>query len=160
LIEFKGHFGDDKDWQSFYFNWHIAQSDSEYTIVTRDVNYAAGVQLDFRARAKIGHLYNGYADSMFHPPDWRIYVDAESNWNSQTVTIPDGSTSSHPSQTTNPLQNPTAPPDNNQPQIPDQTQPPSFMFHPSFLLWIGTLLFVGVVVAVVMVYAKRHLSRA
>jgi hypothetical protein len=148
VVQFKGHYAE--DWQVW---GEVYQSDSQYTVLSKSVNYATGSKVDFRVETQIGHT-EFVDNSLFIP---YFVSDGSSGWSKvQTFTMP-GTSSSTPSQTTNHHQ-PSATSDNNQPQLPDQLQPPSFVFHPSFLLWIGSLLFVGIVVAVVMVFLKRHLK--
>ena len=149
VVQFKGHYAE--DWQV----WGEAyQSDVQYTVLSNSVNYAAGSKVDFRVEAEIGHLYDPFPDRLLFFM-W-FMTETSSGWSKvQTFTIP-GASSSSPSQTANPPQNPTTS-DNNQPQQPEQTQP-SFVLHPSFLLWLGALLFAGVAIAVVVMYTKKHLK--
>ena len=152
-VHVKGRFGE--DWQVFCKN--TVQSEFGYTVLTGHARYDAGSQLDFRAEAIIGYMFDTAAERrswavMDIPSSYMFIAEESSGWsNIQTFTMPGGTSSSHSSQTT-----PITTSDVNQPQLPEQTQPPNFVFPPSFLLWIGTLLFVGIIVAVVLVFLRRH----
>ncbi|MDR2720402.1 MAG: hypothetical protein LBC03_06340, partial [Nitrososphaerota archaeon] len=166
-VQVKGHFGE--DWQTFGHVQHFGssthvssspytvQSDSGYTVVTSIANYAAGSQLDFKAQAVTGYLYNSNTDRLI-PPWYLVSAEASSDWsNIQIFTIPDSPTVSvSPSQTT------TLPPvtsdGNGQPQPPEQTQPPNSIFsNPFFMLGISILLG-GVVISVIMAILKKQLK--
>ena len=154
-IQYKGRFGE--DWR--YWITEFEQTDSQYTTLSQ-INsaerYAPGDQLDFRVEAITGPKVMSFPDRLL--PFQHVEVEASSGWSKvQTFTMPSESSSS-PSQTVAPTQNPTASPDSNQPQLPDQIQPPSFVFHPSFLLWIGALIFAGIAIAVVVMFAQKHLK--
>jgi hypothetical protein len=152
-IEYKGHFGD------YWGRWclELEQTKSQYTIspLMHSIdNYAAGDQLDFRVKAKIGYLQESGNPLMAD----RVVSDVTSGWSKiQTFTISGSSLSAPSSQTISP-QNSTAPSDNNQPQQPEQTQPSKFVFPPTVLLWIGSLLFAGAAIAVVAMFTKKHLK--
>ena len=111
-VRTKGHFGE--NWTELYppynrlterynFDGAIApflihnptQSDSIYTVLSFDGNYAAGDQIDFQVKAMTGHesqYYAGYYQGSFVYNDFfesGIALDAESDWSpTQTLTIP------------------------------------------------------------------------
>ena len=163
VVQFKGHFGEDKDWQgvgasdpngnfAYVSDVYKAQSDSGYTVVLESANmYSGDVQMDFRVQAVTGYKeYNWSPGGQFGHS--YITSGVESGWSKiQTITMTGGTLTLSPSQATTIPSQSTAP-DNNQSQLPD------FVFSPTVLLWIGTFLFVGVVIAVVMVFLRRHLK--
>jgi len=140
---------------------NTVQSESGYTVLSGHARYDEGSQLDFRAEAIIGYMFDTAAERrswaiMDIPPNYVLITVASSGWsNIQTFAMPSASTSSF--QTVSP-QNPVAPSNNNQPQQLDQTQLPGFVLQQSFLLWIGALLFAGVAVVVVLVFLRGHLK--
>jgi hypothetical protein len=154
-VEVKGHFGDDSDWRDFKHSGHTIQSDSVYTIVSNVVDYDAGVQLDFRVKAVIGYVFNYFADRPMVPPYWYVAANAESDWNSQTFTIPGVSSTSPTSPAiTFPATTPGTS-DNNQPQRPNQTQPPNFAFNPFFLLGVIALLVCVIIILALLFIVKQ-----
>jgi len=100
LVEVKGRFGGDNDWDNFLrglsdTGGYTKQSDSGYTVVTGNGRYDSGVQLDFRVKAIVGHL-------QMIPPMWQMEVESESSWSKiQTTTITYESSPTKPSQTAN-----------------------------------------------------------
>ncbi|MCL2643454.1 MAG: hypothetical protein FWD52_08120 [Candidatus Bathyarchaeota archaeon] len=164
-VDFKGHFEDEQSWR---FLIGVAPSDSQYTTITlsryqiwymdnyyqvRLNSLPAGSQLDFRVKAEVG-----YSKSVWDPDHlmsymWTEYVlDAESGWSGvQTITIPDETASSPPSQTAT---FPTVSTDygDSQPQSSD------FMLSNPFFLLSAGVLFVGIFVVVIVVVLRRHLK--
>jgi len=159
IIQVKGHYGE--GWRSISKVPFISP-DKGHGYTTKQINvdnYEEGSQLDFRVRAVIGYDASYYDVMGLGMRDQYVLDEhVSSNWSSiQTITLPHGTTSSPPSQTTIQPENPSATSGNNQPQQPGQNKP-SFVFQSSFLLWLGAFLFVGVVVVVVMVFLRRHLK--
>jgi hypothetical protein len=164
-VEVKGHFGE--DWQAFG-SGYIAQSSSDYTVVSCTVKYAAGAQLDFRVIAVIAELGDAIADTgslaYFLYGITSPYIKSEVSCSTsgvQTFTMPGGSPSASSAPITTLPTSPSTTPNNNQPlqnqTIQDQPQLPNFMAQPIFLLIIG-ILFVSVVITAVMAFLKRHLK--
>jgi len=161
-VHVKGSFGEDwtifghvQDFGSYTAvssSPYTVQSDSEYTVLTSVIRYAAGSQLDFKVQAVVGYLYNDNAGRLI-PPWYLVAIETSSGWSSiQVFIVPDGpSTSSAPTQTVT-LPPPTTSDDNSSPP-----QSPEYVIfsHPFFLLGVGAL-FGGVVVAVVMLILKKQ----
>ncbi|MCW4017284.1 MAG: hypothetical protein NWF00_01150 [Candidatus Bathyarchaeota archaeon] len=93
----KGHFGE--KWTNFC---SLDQSSSEKTVCSKSIDYPSGAQLDFRVMAAVSHSYEEYEPPV--PPFsitgqyvTRNATDATSEWsNTQTITIPEPSTSTSP----------------------------------------------------------------
>jgi len=161
-VEVKGHFGE--DWWAFG-SAYIAQSSSEYTVVLQGVTYAAGSQLDFRVIAVICILGDAIRDTgslAYHL--WGVtspYIESEVSRNLsgvQVFTMPGGSSTLPPSQTTTPsTQSITSDNNGDNQSQQEPLQLPIFMINPLFLLMVG-FLFVGIVVALVLVFLRRHLK--
>jgi hypothetical protein len=105
-ISYKGHYGE--NWEYYSYNleteYFLHQSeDSEYT-TTSFKQIPSDGQIDFRVQAQVGYF------TSYNMP-WKVYVfhGETSGWsNIQTITIPEGSTStSSPNPTPTSTQNPT-----------------------------------------------------
>ena len=94
----KGHF--EENWSELYDSYSEnlpAQSNSVYTILSLSANYPSGAQVDFQVQAILGIHYLYYTPQHpLAPGPWSGYgVIGLSGWsNTQTITIPNTSTSS------------------------------------------------------------------
>ena len=161
-VHVKGHFGDDAEWQSFFYSYGIgayggdyryrgfAQSDSSYTTVVSIINYPVGSLLDFRVEAFIGYwVPPTQGDHLMGMHSLKIVRDESSGYsNIQVITLTSGSSSLMPSQTAT-----------WSPVTSDgETQPPDIIFtNPLFTFGVGAL-FAGVVIAVVLVILRRYIK--
>jgi hypothetical protein len=170
-IEFKGHFGNDTEWNIFRSAWYQdsshVQSKSGYTVVSHSIEeptgsslrYPDGSQLDFRVEAFTGHWVERTAvEHVWGLHDPYVAYDELSGYSIiQTITITSGSSSTTPSQTA------TVPPpyttfDYNQTQSSDQTQQPYDIFTQPFFLLVVSVLFGVVVAAIVIGVLRRHIK--
>ena len=110
-VRVKGHF--EENWVNFL---ETRQSGSDYTVLSKSVDYPAGAQVDFQVQAYLGSDRQVYVLEYvgFYPTgnghyETKFGVDKTSDWsNPQTVSIPSATLS--PTQPSSPTQQPTTEP--------------------------------------------------
>jgi len=110
-VQVKGHFGDDTEWQAFFYSSGqgfyggdyryagFAQSNSGYTTVSSIIQYPAGSLLDFRVEAFTGYwVAPTMGDHVIGMHSEKLVRDMSSSYSrAQTVTLTSDSLSLSPS---------------------------------------------------------------